>query len=93
MNITSHYYPLNSENINRYPYVDKISYKVGEDEIDFIYQYAKDCNVYSQCKSYLNDVCTTKCVRGKPTKFPKYGNFPETFIMVCILSNIICYCY
>lgn len=60
MNVTSQYYPLNSENINRYPYVDRISCKVGEeDEIDFIYQYVKISYVfYSQPNECFNDVDT-----------------------------------
>lgn len=84
--MASHYSFLNSESINQYPYIDKIS--VGEEtRVDFIYQYVKGCNNYCDI-----NYCTTIYILGEPTKFPNYGNFPEIFIKVCIFPDIICYC-
>lgn len=80
--------PFNSDIISQYPYIDKVSID-EEKQVNFIYQYVKDCNIFSEHIKYFNNICTTKYLIGKPAVFPKYGNFSETFSMVCIFPGII----
>jgi len=65
---------------NRVPYVGRIS-AIANDDVDFIYQFVEHTNCKSNFKGcYLN---------GTPTKFPNYGDFPQTFSMVYVLPSII----
>lgn len=80
--MTSHC-PLNSESISRFPYVDRISVREKEDQVDFVYQYVKDCDVF------LTHNDTEHYMLGKPINFPKYGNFPETFTTVCVFFGYL----
>ncbi|XP_071635790.1 F-box/LRR-repeat protein 4-like [Temnothorax longispinosus] len=75
-NMTFHY-PFESESLSQYPYIGRIS--TGEENsVDFIYQFVK------HCRNFINNIDTLNTLHymyGAPTKFPKYGDFSETFIM------------
>ncbi|XP_071560409.1 F-box/LRR-repeat protein 4-like [Temnothorax nylanderi] len=75
-NMTFHY-PFESESLSQYPYIGRVS--TGEENsVDFIYQFVK------HCKNDINNLDTLNTLYymcGAPTKFPKYGDFSETFFM------------
>ncbi|XP_071565534.1 F-box/LRR-repeat protein 4-like isoform X2 [Temnothorax nylanderi] len=72
------HYPFESESLSQCPYISRVS--TGEENsVDFIYQFVKQCNY--DCINNLATLDTKYYIYGAPTKFPKYGDFSETFIM------------
>ncbi|XP_071634993.1 F-box/LRR-repeat protein 4-like [Temnothorax longispinosus] len=72
------HYPFESESLSQYPYIGRVS--TGEENsVDFIYQFVK--HYKSHCINNRTTLDTLGYIRGAPTKFPKYGDFSETFIM------------
>ncbi|XP_071565496.1 F-box/LRR-repeat protein 4-like [Temnothorax nylanderi] len=72
------HYPFENESLSQYPYIGRVS--TGEENsVDFIYQFVKQCNY--DCINNLATLDTICYIYGAPTKFPKYGDFSETFIM------------
>ncbi|XP_071555665.1 F-box/LRR-repeat protein 4-like [Temnothorax nylanderi] len=70
-----HYYsPF--ERASRYPYISRVP--TGEKNLCFVYQFVKDGNHYNI--SNLDTLHTVDYISGAPTNFPKYGDFPKTFI-------------
>lgn len=65
-------------------YMDKKNY------VDFFAQYVKQVVGFSsQYGSDYSISYTAANIIGPPNKFPKYGDFPETFTTVCIFPSAI----
>jgi len=86
--MTSHYYPSYCTSASRVLYVDRISAGKNDDvdDVDFIYQFARLAE-YEYENNFLK--WGSPYLSGTPNKFPNYGNFPRTFCMVCVFSNIM----
>ncbi|XP_071631772.1 F-box/LRR-repeat protein 4-like [Temnothorax longispinosus] len=61
---------------SRYPYISRVP--TGEKNLCFVYQFVKNAIRYSI--SNLDTFYTVNYISGPPTYFPKYGNFPKTFM-------------
>lgn len=60
--------------------------------ISVIEQYATDVrSVSSQYGSEISISYTAYNICGKPSKYPAYGDFPQTFVMVSILLSVLYY--
>ncbi|XP_077273335.1 F-box/LRR-repeat protein 4-like isoform X2 [Temnothorax americanus] len=74
-NMTSNYHSSHCENDVKYPYTDRVA--VGEDYVDFIYQFVKDSNISTKdCKntaSISNNIRNN--IIGIPSNFPSHEDF------------------
>ncbi|TGZ52766.1 hypothetical protein DBV15_02484 [Temnothorax longispinosus] len=61
---------------SRYPYISRVP--TGEKNLCFVYQFVKNANRYSI--GNRDTFHTVNYISGPPTYFPKYGNFPKTFM-------------
>ncbi|XP_071555028.1 uncharacterized protein [Temnothorax nylanderi] len=73
-NMTSNYHSSHCENDVRYPYTDRVA--VGEDYVDFIYQFVKDSNIPTKnCKNTASISNIRKNIIGIPSNFPSHEDF------------------
>ncbi|XP_071558436.1 F-box/LRR-repeat protein 4-like isoform X2 [Temnothorax nylanderi] len=73
-NMTSNYYSSHCENDVRYPYSDRVA--VGEDYVDFIYQFVKDSNISTKdCKNTTSISNIRNNIIGTPSNFPSREDF------------------
>ncbi|XP_077278669.1 uncharacterized protein LOC143906442 [Temnothorax americanus] len=78
-NMTSNYHSSHCENDVRYPYTDRVA--VGEDYVDFIYQFVKDSNISTKdCKNTASISNIRNNIIGTPS------NFPSHELLVCVFS-------
>ncbi|XP_071637407.1 uncharacterized protein [Temnothorax longispinosus] len=72
--MTSNYHSLHCENDVRYPYTDRVA--VGEDYVDFIYQFVKDSNISTKdCKNTASLSNIRNNIIGTPSNFPSHEDF------------------
>lgn len=61
-----------------------------EDYVNFVQQYVRNVLSYSSQYGGSNSISYAAAnIIGLPKKFPTYGDFSQTFAMVCIFSNVI----
>ncbi|XP_071635243.1 F-box/LRR-repeat protein 4-like [Temnothorax longispinosus] len=73
-NMTSNYHSSHCENDVRYPYTDRVA--VGEDYVDFIYQFVKDSNISTKdCKNAASISNIRNNIIGTPSNFPSHEDF------------------
>lgn len=62
----------------------------GKNEsVIFVEQFVKDvCDFSSQYGSNISISYTAYNVAGNPSKFPDYGDFPQAFVMVCLIKDL-----
>ncbi|XP_071558429.1 F-box/LRR-repeat protein 4-like isoform X2 [Temnothorax nylanderi] len=72
--MTSNYHSSHCENDVRYPYTDRVA--VGEDYVDFIYQFVKDSNISTRnCKNTASISNIRNNIIGTPSNFPSHEDF------------------
>ncbi|XP_071573060.1 F-box/LRR-repeat protein 4-like [Temnothorax nylanderi] len=72
--MTSNYHSSHCENDVRYPYTDRIA--VGENYVDFIYQFVKDSNISTKdCKNTTSISNIRNNIIGTPSNFPSHEDF------------------
>ncbi|XP_077278659.1 uncharacterized protein LOC143906427 [Temnothorax americanus] len=72
--MTSNYHSSHCENDVRYPYTDRVA--VGEDYVDFIYQFVKDSNISTKdCKNTASISNIRNNIIGTPSNFPSHEDF------------------
>ncbi|XP_024889201.1 F-box/LRR-repeat protein 4-like [Temnothorax curvispinosus] len=72
--MTSNYHSSHCENDVRYPYTDRVA--VGEDYVDFIYQFVKDSNISTKdCKNTASISNIRNNIIGTPSNFPNHEDF------------------
>ncbi|XP_071626651.1 uncharacterized protein [Temnothorax longispinosus] len=73
-NMTSNNHSSHCENDVRYPYTDRVA--VGEDCVDFIYQFVKDSNTSTKnCKNTASISNIRNNIIGIPSNFPSHEDF------------------
>lgn len=65
--------------------VDNFIFQFSAEVVDFSSQYGSDISI-----SY-----TASNLTGKPSKFPNYGDFPQSYVMVSVVVNFlkVCVCH